>query len=186
MANSQIQRPTFALTSCIFEYESSSDEEKREEKYKSGVFRIDAPEFYDYVMITSSHIGCLNENQYEDLETISKEEFTLLYVYDALIPDKLRFFAEADDPMFESIHTSLLSHRRRWDTYAMIIVNNEESFTICQFMSIIEKAWGENSRNNLSFISADRVVEEYYLKIREGRRIVNKILVISLGDKFLE
>lgn len=183
MANPQIASPQFPSSS----YENSTEEEDEEEKYRSGVFKVDIPTKYDYVVIKSRHIGCLplKGNHLEDLDKVSKEKFTLIYIYDKSISDKLRYFNDDDKQSddYDEIHENVSEFFGNDMAYALLTSNEYKTCSVCQFMSILEKAWGEKSRNNLSYISADRVKEEYLLKVRNQRKILFRVLVINLGEK---
>lgn len=180
MANFQMVKPRFS--SIGNSYDPTSDEEDEEERYKSEVIRVDLPIIYNYIIIKSRHIGCLplNGNHFEDLDTVSKDKYTLIYIYDKSISDKLRYFREEEkNDKYDDVHKSVSSFIGKNMAYALIVKNDYSPLSVCQFMSILEKAWGEKSRNNLSYISADRVKEEYLLKIRSNR----ECLVINLGGK---
>lgn len=190
---------TGSINTC--ESSSSSNEE---DKYGCGVFKSNIPSVYefDYIMIKSRHIGCLplTGNHSEDLEYVSKEEFSLLYTYDNTISKKIKHFGKdiihlEVRQFHEYIHERIINSTGMENTvYALISVDNTINdhgcctgcCTISQFVSLIEKAWGEKSENNLTYLSADRVQDTYILKIREKHQIQNKILVLEFGNKIYD
>lgn len=146
-----------------------------------SVLKKDGYNHYDFILIRSNHIGTipLNGHHVEDLMEISYDSYELVATRDESVSDNLKFYEKKPEfinaeyiKYIEDIYKALIEQDPIAGKIpsALLAVHNIN----CCFghpniiiWNYIEKAWGDQSRNNCSYLKADRISEEYTIHFKK-------------------